>query len=275
MTSLASSTSETLLVASATSSSVTPSSPSTATLQDPPLAGRGQLHRLDIEVERAQGPLELTLDLLPDGVWWPGHRGGPPVLLWFWATIATRSAATSPVGSRRASPRVDDPPRCARRRARGALGLVVADRLRRRRPASPEDQAEPTPSPSPSATSTPEPDADTVLAEEAAYAIAAAAVAVGAVRRDFPRLRPRLQPLARMHRAHLEVLEPSDERSVPSPEPATSPADAVARLRTVEATLQQTLVTAAVEAQSGALARLLASMSASVSQHLTTLEDSA
>ena len=37
--------------------------------QDPSLAGRGQLHRLDVEVERTQGPLELTLDLLPDGVW--------------------------------------------------------------------------------------------------------------------------------------------------------------------------------------------------------------
>ena len=76
-----------------------------------------------------------------------------------------------------------------------------------------------------------------------------------------------------MHEAHLEVLEPSDERSVPSPAPAASPADAVARLRTVETTLQQTLATGAVEAQSGALARLLASMSASVSQHLVALED--
>ena len=75
-----------------------------------------------------------------------------------------------------------------------------------------------------------------------------------------------------MHRAHLEVLEPSDERSVPPPAPAASPADAIARLRTVEATLQQTLATGAVDAQSGALARLLASMSASVSQHLVALE---
>jgi len=154
----------------------------------------------------------------------------------------------------------------------GALGLVVltacdVDDLR-----PPEDQAGPTPSPSLSDTVAPEPDADTVLAEDAAHAIAAAAVAVSAVRRDFPRLRPRLQPLARMHRAHLEVLESSDERSVPSPAPAASPADAVARLRTVETTLQQTLATGAVEAQSGGLARLLASMSASVSQHLVALE---
>ena len=112
-----------------------------------------------------------------------------------------------------------------------------------------------------------------MLAEDAAHAIAAAAVAVSAVRRDFPRLRPRLQPLARMHRAHLEVLEPSDEPQRPARRrPRRARADAIARLRTVEATLQQTLATGAVEAQSGALARLLASMSASVSQHLVALD---
>jgi hypothetical protein len=152
----------------------------------------------------------------------------------------------------------------------GALGLVVltacdVDDLR-----PPEDEAQPTPSPS--TTSTPEPDADTVIAEDAAHAIAAAALAVAAVRRDFPRQRARLQSLARMHRTHLAVLEPSDERSVPPPAPAAGPVDAIARLRTVEAALQQTLANAAVEARSGALARLLASMSASVSQHLVALD---
>lgn len=152
----------------------------------------------------------------------------------------------------------------------GALGLLVVtacdvDDLR-----PPEDEAAPTPTPSsgPSSTSgAAEPDADTRLAEDAAYEIAVALALVDSVRRSFPRLRVQVQPLARMHRTHLTVLEPPAERSIPAPAAAATRAEALQRVRTAEEALQRTLTAAAVAAQSGALARLLASVSASVAQH--------
>jgi hypothetical protein len=157
----------------------------------------------------------------------------------------------------------------------GALGLVLVsacdvDDLR-----PPEDEATPVPSPTPGASGTPQPDADTALAEDAAYDIAGAQVIVDGVRRSFPRLRDRLQPLARMHRAHLAVLEPRTASSVPAPDVGGTPAEALERVRTAEQALQRALASAAVEARSGALARLLASMSASVSQHLAVLPPAA
>ena len=153
----------------------------------------------------------------------------------------------------------------------GALGLVLVSACEVDDLRPPEDEATPVPSPTPGSSGTPEPDADTALAEDAAYDMASAQAMVDGVRRSFPRLRGRLQPLARMHRAHLAVLEPPQDRSVPAPDLGGTPAEALERVRTVEQALQRTLVSAAVEAQSGALARLLASMSASVSQHLAAL----
>lgn len=149
----------------------------------------------------------------------------------------------------------------------GVLGIIAlsacdVDDLR-----PPEDDSSPTPTPTASGSVPVEPDADARLAEDTAYTMAVTAVLVDQVRRDFPRLRQRLQPLVRMHRAHLEVLEAPDDRSIPSPAPAATPAEALARLRTAEDALHQTLTTASVEARSGALARLLASVSASVAQH--------
>lgn len=153
----------------------------------------------------------------------------------------------------------------------GALGLLVVtacdvDDLR-----PPEDEAAPTPSSGPSSASSAsagaEPDADTRLAEDAAYEIAVALALVDSVRRSFPRLRVQVQPLARMHRTHLTVLEPPAERSIPAPAAAATRAEALQRVRTAEEALQRTLTVAAVAAQSGALARLLASVSASVAQH--------
>lgn len=149
-----------------------------------------------------------------------------------------------------------------------ALGLLVVtacdvDDLR-----PPEDEAAPTPSSGPSSASAgAEPDADTRLAEDAAYEIAVALALVDSVRRSFPRLRVQVQPLARMHRTHLTVLEPPAERSIPAPAAAATRAEALQRVRTAEEALQRTLTVAAVAAQSGALARLLASVSASVAQH--------
>lgn len=153
----------------------------------------------------------------------------------------------------------------------GALGLALVtacdvDDLR-----PPEDETTPVPSPTPGATETPEPDADTALAEGAAADIASALVMVDGVRRAFPRLRGRLEPLARMHRAHLAVLDSSGDTSIATPDLGGTPAEALERVSSAERALQQTLASAAVEAQSGALARLLASMSASVSQHLAVL----
>jgi hypothetical protein len=165
------------------------------------------------------------------------------------------------------------PARPASTTRRGALGGVLAlavlaacdvDDLR-----PPEDEAVPTPTPSSSAT--PEPDADAVLAADTASDIASTLVLVDGVRRSFPRLRRDLQPLAKMHRAHLAVLEPPDDRSVPAPDLGGTPAEAMNRVRGAEQTLQHTLADAAVRAESGALARLLASISASVSQHLSAL----
>lgn len=145
----------------------------------------------------------------------------------------------------------------------GALGVAAlsacdADDLR-----PPEDEAEPTPS---ATTSPPEPDADLTLSEDLAYAMSTALVVVDQARRSFPGLRGRLRPLARMHRAHLAVLQPPD-RGVPLPEPSGSPSDALAAVRRTEDALQRRLAAASVEAGSGALARLLASVSASVAQH--------
>jgi len=153
----------------------------------------------------------------------------------------------------------------------GALGLVLltacdVDDLR-----PPEAETTPVPSGTPGATETPEPDADTALADDTAHDIARTLVTVSLARRSFPRLRDRLQPLVRMHRAHLAVLEAPDDRSIPAPEAGDTPAEALERVRIAEQVLQETLAAAAVEAQSGALARLLASMSASVSQHLAVL----
>jgi hypothetical protein len=149
----------------------------------------------------------------------------------------------------------------------GALGVVAlsacdVDDLR-----PPEDDT--TPTPSPTASGTPQPDADLALAQDLAHEMSVALVVVDQARRSFPGLRARLRPLARMHRAHLAVLEPPD-RSVPLPEPVGSPADALAALRGVEDALQRRLADGSVEAGSGALARLLASVAASVAQHTAT-----
>ena len=157
---------------------------------------------------------------------------------------------------------------------RGALGgvlgvaLLTACDVDDLRP--PEDDTTPVPSPTQGATETPEPDADVSLSEEAARAVAGALALVDGVRRGFPRLRARLQPLARAHRAHLAVLD-ADDGDPPATDLGGTPAEALARVRAAEQALQQSLAEAAVAARSGALARLLASMSASVSQHLAAL----
>jgi hypothetical protein len=167
------------------------------------------------------------------------------------------------------------PPRRVFTSRRGALGgglgvlLLAACDVDDLRP--PEDDTTPVPSPTPGTTETPQPDADVTLAEEAGYDMAVALVAVEAARRRFPRLRARLQPLVRMHRAHLRLIDAPEDRSIPAPDIGATPAEALDRVRLAEQTLQKTLVDSAVDAQSGALARLLASTSASVSQHIAAL----
>jgi hypothetical protein len=155
--------------------------------------------------------------------------------------------------------------------ALGVLALAACDTDDLR---PPEDEAAPTPTPSGTEAPEAEPDvdadadADTRLAEDVAAQMAAALVLVDRTRRTFPRLRGRLQPIARMHRAHLEVLVAPGDRSVPAPQVGDTPAAALAALFTVEDALRRRLAAAAVEARSGALARLLASTSASVAQHV-------
>ncbi len=152
----------------------------------------------------------------------------------------------------------------------GALGLVVlsacdVDDLR-----PPEDDAAPAPSPTPGSTDTPEPDADTALVDATGTDIAGALAVVEAARSSVPRLRPQLQPLVRMHRAHLAALEIQGDPAAP-PGAGSTRDQALAGVVAAQQGLQARLVERAVEAQSGALARLLASMSASVSQHLAVL----
>ena len=151
----------------------------------------------------------------------------------------------------------------------GAVGLAAltacdVDDLR-----PPEDEAEPTPSASPSPTT--EPDQDVQLAAWAGFQIGATLAIVDEVRRTWPRLRGRLQPLAQMHRTHGEVLPAEDDAVFPPALLIGTPGEALASVREAERALQGRLVAAAKSAQSGALARLLASVSASVSQHMAAL----
>lgn len=152
----------------------------------------------------------------------------------------------------------------------GALGLAAlsacdVDDLR-----PPED--EPTPTASPTATTSSEPDSDQQIADYVGHRLATMGRVVDDTRKAFPRLRARLQPLARMHRAHLEVLPAPDGDEIPPMAPVDgTAAEALAYLLAQEGTLQKSLADLAGGVQSGALARLLASMSASVSQHLAAL----
>jgi hypothetical protein len=122
-----------------------------------------------------------------------------------------------------------------------------------------------------STASAPSVDADAALVSEVAGRVAAADALVRQVLRDSPLLRSDLDPLRRMHEAHLEALGGHDGPARSSRPPRGRPADALRQVATSEQRLQRSLATAAVRAESGTLAKLLASMSAAVAQQLAAL----
>lgn len=127
------------------------------------------------------------------------------------------------------------------------------------------------PRPSTSTTSAPSVDADSALVGEVAGRVAAAGALVRRVLRDSPSLRSDLDPLRRMHEAHLEALGGHDGSARSSRPRRGGTADALRQVAASEQRLQRSLAAAAVRAESGTLAKLLASMSAAVAQHLAVL----
>jgi hypothetical protein len=151
-------------------------------------------------------------------------------------------------------------PAVSRRTALGAaLGGVVALSGCDLELADLDPRSEPTPAGAPTA-SAPPADADTTLVADVVAEIGAALALADAVRRPY---RKAYRPLARLHRAHLDLLDGEP------PEPGAPTTAAAARAR--EEQLQVSLAEAAGRAGSGELARVLASMSAAVAQQLATL----
>jgi hypothetical protein len=110
-------------------------------------------------------------------------------------------------------------------------------------------------------------DPDTSLVAEVVDDLVATLAVVEAARHQHGSLRRQLGELAKVHRAHLEVLG-SNERPGRAG-PRTADADgALALVRRREQRHERRLTDRAVQAQSGRLARLLASMSAAVAQQL-------
>lgn len=139
------------------------------------------------------------------------------------------------------------------------------------------DPRSPLPAPGPSATTTaePDPDSDEALVAGVVSLIVDRRARVDAVRRRHGNLRRELDPLARMHLAHLEVLDPdgsTDETDLPVLSTAGAARD---RRRVIQAerTLRQQVARAAERAESGQVAKVLASVSASVAQHLVALTE--
>ena len=139
------------------------------------------------------------------------------------------------------------------------------------------DPRSPLPAPGTGATTTasPDPDSDETLVSEVVSLITDRRARVDAVRRRHGDLRQELGPLARMHVAHLRVLDPdgsTDETDLPVLSTARSAKD---RRRVIQAerTLQQQVARAAERADAGQVAKVLASVSASIAQHLVALAE--
>lgn len=124
----------------------------------------------------------------------------------------------------------------------------------------------PGPAPTPGTATTPSDNGDTALVDELIELMAETAGLVSLARKANRDLRPTLRPLAEMHTAHQEALDPDgvDAAIITGP-------TGLAQVRKAESTLQRRLTHAAVGAESGALAGLLASMAAAVAQHLAVL----
>lgn len=121
------------------------------------------------------------------------------------------------------------------------------------------------------------PDVDLALVAEVVALVLARSARVDAVRRRHPDLRRTFGPLARMHQAHLAVLDPDGAARdlFDAVVPATSrQARDRRRLIQAERTLCQQVARAAERAEAGQVAKLLASISASVAQHVAVIEES-
>jgi hypothetical protein len=124
----------------------------------------------------------------------------------------------------------------------------------------------PGPAPTPGTTPTASGDGDVALVADLVERMAETTGLVALARRTHRDLRPPLRPLAEMHAAHREALDPDAADAAI----ATGPAG-LRQVRRAESTLQRHLTDAAVRAESGALAGLLASMAAAIAQHLAVL----
>lgn len=120
--------------------------------------------------------------------------------------------------------------------------------------------------------------ADLELLDQARDAVTVMLASVRAARVRHPSLRSPLQPLATLHRRHLDVLDGAGRATA-----QTSPVEpaevrprarrALIDVRDAELSLERTLGEQAVAAASGDFARLLASMAAAVAQAVTVLPE--
>ncbi len=124
----------------------------------------------------------------------------------------------------------------------------------------------PGPAPTPGTATTPSGNGDTALVDGLIELMAETAGLVTLTRKSHRDLRPTLSPLAQLHTAHQEALDPDGVDAVLITGPAGLP-----QVRRAESKLQRHLTDAAVAAESGALAGLLASMAAAIAQHLAVL----
>jgi hypothetical protein len=122
----------------------------------------------------------------------------------------------------------------------------------------------------------PDREADVATVGSALDQTVAALAVVEAVAQRHRRLRPTLDPVATVHRAHRDVLAdaaPEVAATSPAATAPARPADALALVRRTEEATRTRLERWALDARSGTLARLLAGMAAGVSQQVSVLPE--
>ncbi|HNA99413.1 MAG TPA: hypothetical protein PLO27_03210 [Marmoricola sp.] len=118
------------------------------------------------------------------------------------------------------------------------------------------------------------PDQDEQVARKSQQLIANALGTLTATQAARPGLSAMLEPLALMHRSHLEILDQTVQPPSPSGTNSSIPVDrleALNRIRSSEINLATELADLAGSAESGDLARVLAAMSAGGLQRLAAL----
>jgi hypothetical protein len=171
------------------------------------------------------------------------------------------------------------PPAVSRRAAvAGALAVGAAVATGCEQDAGPGATASATATPTPTLLEPADPDreADVATVGSALDDTVAALAVVEAVGQRHPQLRPAVEPVAAVHRAHRDVLAdaaPEVAATSPSATAPTRPARALALVRSTEETTRTRLEGWALDARSGTLARLLAGMAAGVSQQASLLPE--